>query len=148
MLCAAPAYLAAHGEPRRLSELPAHACVTRTVGEGDVYRFTHQGADVDVRVPSAFRTDDTVSLRRAVLAGAGIGMLPSYYVGEALDSGALRRLLPGYEPATLGIHAVYLSRRHQPLALRALVDFLAERFGGDVAPWDRACDAGAALASI
>jgi DNA-binding transcriptional LysR family regulator len=45
-------------------------------------------------------------------------------------------LLPNYEPEVLGIHAIYLSRQHQPLALRLLVDFLAERFGGEVAPWD------------
>ena len=37
----------------------------------------------------------------------------------------------------LGIHAIYLSRQHQPLALRLLVDFLAARFAGDPAPWDR-----------
>jgi hypothetical protein len=28
-------------------------------------------------------------------------------------------------------------RRHQPLALRLLIDFLAERFGGELAPWER-----------
>ena len=46
------------------------------------------------------------------------------------------RVLPAYEPETLGIHAVFLSRQHQPLPLKLLVDFLAERFGGKVAPWD------------
>ena len=82
-------------------------------------------------------SDETSILRRAVLTGAGIGMLPTYYVEEDIRSGALVRLLPDHEPASLGIHAVYLSRRHQPLALRLLVDFLAERFGDEVAPWDR-----------
>jgi hypothetical protein len=28
------------------------------------------------------------------------------------------------------------SCRHWPLALRLLIDFLAERFGGELAPWD------------
>jgi DNA-binding transcriptional LysR family regulator len=47
------------------------------------------------------------------------------------------RLLPEWKPAELGIHAVYTSRRHQPLLpLRTFVDFLAERF--DVQrPWDQ-----------
>jgi hypothetical protein len=37
----------------------------------------------------------------------------------------------------MGVHALYLSRQHLPLALRLLIDFLAQRFGGRVAPWDR-----------
>ena len=85
----------------------------------------------------ALLTNETAVLRRAVLAGAGLGMLPTYYVGDDLRSGALVHVLPNHEPEPLGIHAVYLSRRHRPLALQLLLDFLAERFGGDVAPWDR-----------
>jgi hypothetical protein len=47
------------------------------------------------------------------------------------------RVLPTLEPETLGIHAIFLSRQHQPLALRLLVGFLGERFGGELPPWDR-----------
>jgi len=65
-----------------------------------------------------------------------MAILPTYYVGEDLRQGRLVKVLPGYEPETLGIHAIYLSRQHQPLALRLLVDFLADRFSGSVAPWD------------
>jgi len=44
------------------------------------------------------------------------------------------QLLPDHEPDVLGIHAIYLSRQRQPLALRLLVDFLVTRFAGDSAP--------------
>jgi DNA-binding transcriptional LysR family regulator len=64
-------------------------------------------------------------------------MLPTYFAGEDLRRGALVRVLPAYEPETLGIHAVWLSRQHQPLPLQLLVAFLAQRFGGELAPWDR-----------
>lgn len=43
--------------------------------------------------------------RRAVLSGAGIGMLHDH------------------QPEELGIYAIYLPRQHQALALRLLVDF-------------------------
>jgi hypothetical protein len=39
-------------------------------------------------------------------------------------------------PEPMGIHAVYLSRQHQPQALRLMVEFLAQRFGGESPPWD------------
>ncbi|HEX2010359.1 MAG TPA: LysR substrate-binding domain-containing protein, partial [Roseateles sp.] len=59
-----------------------------------------------------------------------------YLAGPALASGALTRLLPGWEPEQLGIHAVYTSRRHQPLLLRRFVDFLAARFDPERPYWD------------
>jgi DNA-binding transcriptional LysR family regulator len=65
-------------------------------------------------------------------------MLPTYYVSQQLQRGELIRVLPEHEPEPLGVHAVYLSRRHQPLALRLLVDFLATRFGHATPPWDAA----------
>ena len=64
-------------------------------------------------------------------------MLPTYYVTEELARKQLRVVLPEYTVDPLDIQAVYLSRRHQPQPLRKLIEFLAERFGGDVAPWDR-----------
>jgi DNA-binding transcriptional LysR family regulator len=90
-----------------------------------------------VDVKGALSCNETAVLRQAALAGAGIAMLPTYFVGDDLKRGALVRLLPDHEPEPLGIHAVYLSRQHQPQPLKLFIDFLAERFGGDIAPWDR-----------
>lgn len=138
LLCASPDYLARHGTPRTLDDLGEHRCIAHAFGVGRHYRFGQAGQMREVPVRWSFHTNETAVLRRAVLAGAGIGMLPTYYVGDALRQGRLVRLLPDCEPETLGIHAIYLSRQHQPLALRLLVDFLAERFGGAIAPWDAA----------
>jgi len=137
VLCAAPDYVARHGAPATIDDLQAHRFITHAFGAGTCYRFRHAGATVEALVKGTLFTNETAVLRRAVLSGAGLGMLPTYFVGDELRRGALVRLLPAYEPETLGIHAVYLSRRHRPLALQLLLDFLAERFGGDVAPWDR-----------
>lgn len=137
MLCASPDYLARHGLPRTLEDLRQHRCIAHASGIGKQYRFTQNGETLTVPVDWSFHTNETAILRRAVLSGAGIGMLPTYYLGEELSAGRLVRLLPDYEPEVLGIHAIYLSRQHQPLALRLLVDFLAARFAGDPAPWDR-----------
>lgn len=75
-------------------------------------------------------------LRRTVLSGASIGMLPICYVGDDLSSGPLVPLLTDHQAEELGIDAIYLSRQHQALALRLLLDFLAARFAGETAPWD------------
>ncbi len=136
MLCASPDYLERHGVPSVAEDLRQHRCIAHAFGIGKQYHFTHGGKKLSVPVDWSFHTNETVVLRRAVLSGAGIGMLPTYYLGDELHSGRLVRLLPDYEPEALGIHAIYLSRHHQPLALRLLVDFLATRFSGEPAPWD------------
>lgn len=138
MLCASPAYLERHGVPRTAEELRQHRCIAHAFGIGKQYRFTRGGETITVPVDWSFHTNETAVLRRAVLCGAGVGMLPTYYLGDELRAGRLVHLLPDHEPEVLGIHAIYLSRQHQPLALRLLVDFLAARFAGEPAPWDLA----------
>jgi len=137
VLCAAPAYLRAHGAPRTLEELQGHRCLTHAIVGAAQFRFRRKRQLIELPVTAQLSTNDTAVLRSAVLAGTGIGILPTYFVGQYLRQGRLVRVLPELEPETLGIHAIFLSRQHQPLALRLLVDFLVERFGGDAPPWDR-----------
>ncbi len=142
LLCASPDYLKKYGAPRRPEDLHQHRCIAHAFGIGKQYLFSHGDETLTVPVNWSFHTNETAVLRRAVLSGAGIGMLPTYYLGDELGSGRLVQLLPDYEPEVLGIHAIYLSRRHQPLALRLLVDFLVARYAGEPAPWDQALGAG------
>lgn len=137
VLCASPAYLKRRGRPERPEDLKAHACITHSFGTRAEYRLRQAGRLSTVSVKGPLSSNETFVLRQAALAGAGIAMLPTYAVGDELARGALVRLLPDHEPEPLGIHAVFLSRQHQPQPLKLLIDFLAERFGGDVAPWDR-----------
>ena len=138
LLCASPGYLQRHGVPRTAEDLRQHRCIAHAFGIGQQYRLTRGGDVATVPVSWSFHTNETAVLRRAVLSDAGIGMLPTYYLGDDLRAGRLVQLLPDHEPEVLGIHAIYLSRQHQPLALRLLVDFLAARFAGNPAPWDQA----------
>ncbi len=137
VLCASPEYVAIKGKPHTLNELANHRCISHAFGAGPHYRFKQGNDLLEVPITWSFHTNETAILRRAVLSGGGIAMLPTYYVGDDLASGRLVQLLPELTPESLGIYAVYLSRQHQPLALRLLVDFLAERFSGPIAPWDR-----------
>ena len=137
VLCASADYVKRHGRPMRPSELKAHNCLTHAFGSGAEYRLRHNGQTVTVAVSGTLFSNETAVLRQAALSGAGIALLPTYFVVDDLKRGALVHLLPDHEPEPLGIHAVYLSRRHQPRALRKLIEFLAERFAGDSAPWDR-----------
>lgn len=137
VICASPAYLQQHGVPQSLDELAHHRCITHALVGSAQFHFQEEGRTRRITLADSFSTNETAVLARMVKEGGGIGILPTYYVSDDLRQGRLVRVLPQHRPTPMGIHAVFLSRQHQPLALRLLVDFLAERFGGEEAVWDR-----------
>ena len=137
VLCASPAYIERRGRPAVPADLKAHNCLVHAFGSRAEYKLRHKGHLATVTVRGSLFSNETAVLREAALAGAGIALLPTYYVVEELRLGKLVRLLPDHEPEPLGIHAVYLSRQHQPQALRLLIEALSQRFGGASPPWDR-----------
>jgi DNA-binding transcriptional LysR family regulator len=70
---------------------------------------------------------DFIVLRAAVLAGVGIGRVPESVVREDLKSGALVRVLPQWNSPQGVLHVVFPSRRGLLPAVRAFIDFLAQR---------------------
>ena len=128
MICCTPAYADRHGIPHTPDELQQHRVVTHTTVGRSVYHLQHHGHTVQVPVSSIFQCNETTVTRQAVLESIGIALLPVYFIEDDLKNGRLIHLLPDYEPEPLGIHAVYLSRVHQPQLLRLMVDFLTEQF--------------------
>ncbi|QTN22103.1 LysR family transcriptional regulator [Rhizobacter sp. AJA081-3] len=146
VVCASPAYLAAHGTPAAPDELRTHRCISHANVSRIEFRLQRDGQAPCAPITPALQSNDTAVVRQATLDGGGIAQLPTYFVADDLVQGRLVRVLPAHEPEVLGIHAVYLSRQHQPLLLRVMLDFLAERFSGELAPWDRAIEAAARTA--
>ncbi|WP_094807025.1 LysR family transcriptional regulator [Bordetella genomosp. 2] len=133
-VCAAPAYLKAHGTPARPEDLVKHNCLTHTHFGKSLWRFRRDAEWVDVPVSGSITANDALLLARTAVRGSGIAMLPTYLAGPEIAAGRLVPLLTGTPPEELGIYGVYASRRQMPLILRTMLDFLAERFGD--APWD------------
>lgn len=138
VLCASPAYLARTGVPLAPEDLAQHRCIAHSTAFAPEYRLRAGERHLAVQARGILTCNETSVVHAATLAGAGIAMLPTFYVGRDLAEGRLLRVLPAYELESLEIQAVYLSRRHQPKPLRVLIEFLVGRFGGDVAPWDAA----------
>ena len=131
VVCASPAYIQGSDLPRTPDDLRKHRCITHAyVGPTDL-RLHPKGQALRIPVKGPLQSNEAAVTRRAALAGAGIAMLPTYFVSADLASGALIRLLPDCEPEPLGIHAAYLSRLHQPQLLRMMIDFLADRLSGE-----------------
>ncbi|OWW04791.1 LysR family transcriptional regulator [Rhizobium sp. R72] len=126
-LYASPGYLKEFGTPSGPEDLDGHRCLTYTRLGGAEWSLKNLGTQLVVAVGGAFQTNDAVALRRAALSGLGIAMLPCFAADQEVDAGRLAVVLPEWEPSTLGIYALYVSRRHLPMAARALIDFLEAR---------------------
>jgi DNA-binding transcriptional LysR family regulator len=131
VLCASPAYLKRHGMPRRIEDLRKHECVLfPALAPKGVWTLRRDRRKYSVQVAGVFETDEMDVVRAAVAAGLGIGILPVYMVGDALQQGQLVPLLRQFQVVPeSAIYLVYLPNRTLSSRVRALIDFLAERFG-------------------
>ena len=131
VLCASPAYLKRHGTPRRIEDLRKHECVLfPALAPKGVWTLRRDRRKYSVQVAGVFETDEMDVVRAAVAAGLGIGILPLYMVGDALQQGQLVPLLRQFQVVPeSAIYLVYLPNRTLSSRVRVLIDFLAERFG-------------------
>ncbi|PXX96322.1 LysR family transcriptional regulator [Halomonas sp. LBP4] len=126
LLCASPAYLAAHGEPQRLEELTEHRCLRyRTSGGGTTWQL----GDHSLPVSGPLDSNNGVVLVQAAEDGLGIIQQPSFLLTESIREGRLVPILPEAPPVTLGVYGLYPARRHLPAKVEHFLDFLAEAWG-------------------
>src|SRR5437868_273473 len=137
VVCASPAYLAAHGRPRTPDELAKHNClVTRDFAANWDYKAADAKSG-SVRVQGRYACDNWEVLREWALAGLGIALKSTWDVYRQLQDGSLIALFPGYTfHSDVAIYAVYPHRRFLPAKTRVFIEFLAESFGPDPF-WDR-----------
>ena len=128
VICAAPAYLAAHGSPGRVQDLATHNCLTYSDFGKSLWEFDLAGERVAVPVSGSLSANESQVLLAAALEGAGIAMQPVYAASAAIAQGRLVELLPEAVPQRLGVYGLYASRRQMPASLRVFLDLLVERF--------------------
>ena len=134
--CASPQYLALHGTPAHPDELAQHEVISYSYWAArNEWTFTAPDDSlVTVRTHARIHANNGDTCRAAALDHQGIILQPDFLVADDLRRGDLVELLPTYRAMTLGIHAVYPSRKHLPIKTRRLVDFLVEAFAAPV--WD------------
>ncbi|HKY01749.1 MAG TPA: LysR family transcriptional regulator [Burkholderiales bacterium] len=87
-----------------------------------------QDAHVEIHHRPRMVSNDMNALLDAALSGVGVVQLPTMMLGDALESGALISVMPAWAPRGEIVHAVFPSRRGLLPSVRALIDYLAERF--------------------
>jgi DNA-binding transcriptional LysR family regulator len=128
LLVASPDYLARRGRPQTPDDLQAHNCIRyRLPGGGFIpWVFVVDGKTVEFDISgSVVVINDPELVISAALEGIGIAYLYEEYVASLVADGRLVSLLDKSAlPITDGFFLFYPSRRQNPAALRALIDFL------------------------
>jgi len=128
VVCASPAYLAAHGVPERPQDLAGHDCVTfEVLASMRAWVFGSGKSQLSVPVNSRLTVNTAEAAIAAATLGVGLIRVLSYQVADALREQALRIVLEPYESAPLPISLVHTGQAPLPLKLRAFLDFVTPR---------------------
>nr|WP_249730135.1 substrate binding domain-containing protein [Chelatococcus sp. YT9] len=133
ILFASPEYLAHQPPIREPEDLLHHNCLTwpldgRFENGSAIWKVRTNGVVRELRVSGSFQANSNDMIRRAALAGLGVGLLPEWTCDEDIRAGRLVAILRGLEitPTTFdhNIYAVFQRSVYMPLKVRLLIDHL------------------------
>ncbi|UDJ83454.1 LysR family transcriptional regulator [Kosakonia oryzae] len=125
-LFVSPDYLKQWGKPESVADLKAHRRLVYGLGTASTgwNLVDKEHGRITLNGSNHVRFDSGDAIRLAAIAGLGIGYLPSFMIGRDIAEGRLVQLLPATQGEEIAIHAIYPSRRHLSLRVRAFIDGL------------------------
>lgn len=128
VVCASPAYFAAHATPQHPRDLATHDCITFSgLMSAEAWSFRPDKADVTVAIRSRLIVNTAEAAIDAAIAGIGITRVLSYQAEKAVQDGDLVIALQEFESAPAAVSLVHAGQPLLPLKLRAFLDFAAPR---------------------
>ncbi len=134
IVCAAPNYIEANGEPRTPEDLENFECIGRMPHGGPSHakwKFASPDDGMpferDVAGTLAFDSNDVII--DAGLAGAGLVQLHTYMAEPYLRSGQLVQVLSEFAAEGPPISVLFPSNRHLAPKVRVFIDFVADILG-------------------
>lgn len=127
LACASREYAQQHGLPTELNQLAATPVITSGVQGRQLRLRAYQGGErEDVILEPTVISEHFPFLRKAILAGLGVGIVPDYVVKDAIEAGDVVTTLDDYRLSIFGtsMYLLYMPDRHQIRAVRTCIDFL------------------------
>lgn len=126
--CASPEYLAIHGVPKIPEDLLHHRCLGYLIPQTGQYReWVYKKKDGKAyihAVSGGLNINSAESLLDATISGAGLAMMATFVVADAVRAGKLQIVLRDYVAVGPTVSVVYLPNKHMSPRVRAFVDFL------------------------
>lgn len=119
IVVAAPSYLVDHGQPEVPQDLMRHRCLVHDTQQD--WRFT-ASEKVALRPKAALASDSIAFLMQSAIAGGGVALLPAYVCRDAIRTGDLVQLLPGWTAEAHELTMIFASRDNPSRAQLAFRD--------------------------
>lgn len=128
VICASPAYLARRGVPAAPTELPNFDCIAyEDLQLWRDWSFAGPRGEQTVIIRPRYSVNTADAVIAAATAGIGIACIMSYQAAHSVGDGTLLPILTEWAPAPLPVQIVHVAHQHEPLKLRAFLDFVAPR---------------------
>jgi DNA-binding transcriptional LysR family regulator len=125
VLAGSPAYLKEHGTPNVPEDLRMHRCIRYRFPRALMpWEFEKRGRKIDVAVNGVAVVNEARLANRLAVDGVGILYHAEPYMHVELKAGKLVRLLEDWMPRADDLYLYYPSRRQNPAALQAFIEFL------------------------
>lgn len=135
ILCASPAYLAAHGTPASIRDLAGHRLLA---ARGQLpWRLSANGRPVTIDAESVIATNSSEVVRELTLGGVGIALRSLWDIRPDLAEGRVVRVLPDHQGSDdVAIYAIRPAGQHMAASVGAFTEHLRRHFS-PVPPWER-----------
>lgn len=132
LVCASPAYWAAHGVPQRPRDLENHACLLFRDQEGtilDHWEYEREGVKESAAVSGWLVSTHRDVIMDAAIAGLGVARFTDLTVRNPLRSGQLVPVLLDWETKqSPPISLLYRAHQRRTPRVRLFVDFVTQLF--------------------
>jgi DNA-binding transcriptional LysR family regulator len=132
-LFASPAWVAANRDQLKSpADLATTQCVTyASTNAKPMWQLQSTGdEEATVQIAPRLRLGGMLAVRDAVIAGAGVAMLPLFLASDAVQRGQLEQVLPDWNGPSVRLSLVWPGNRHLSPRIRVLIDAIAQRFAG------------------
>jgi DNA-binding transcriptional LysR family regulator len=130
VVVASPHYLKHKGTPVHPQELAQHDCLTFGAGANQArgWLFAIDGEENAIRVSGPLECNDGAVLHEWALLGYGLAWRSMWEVAQDLADGRLIEVLQEFTAPANAIYALVPQRKHMPLRVRVLIDFLKHHY--------------------
>jgi DNA-binding transcriptional LysR family regulator len=128
--CASREYAETKGMPVELDQLRMAPIVTSAVIGRQLRLFAYQGGERhEVILEPSVISENIIFLRKIILSGLGIGIVPDHVMLEDIEKGEVVTIFNNYRLSTFGTHMymLYMPNIHHTRATSLLIDFILEK---------------------
>ena len=127
-LYASPRYIELFGEPSEPADLQQHECVRLDPAEIDGWTLHREEETIEIPVGGRFLLNSVGMIRRLVMLGLGIAVLPEEIAADDVTAGNLRRVMPAWQAPSVPVYAI-TETRLLPAKTQRFIEFLREHLG-------------------